>query len=116
MNTNSLNEYGVPDFDYFSLIRKSDGKEVYTSLAYMLDNSDAFDFNKICKTLNYYFERVNGCIKQQLENPKMSYEQKNALTLLNVNDYVVEFRKFTPVGMAKKIYWTKPASTYCKGF
>lgn len=116
MNNNELNEYGVPDFDYFSLVRKSDNKEVYTSLAYTIDNSDVLDIRKISKTLNYYFERVNGSISQQLESPKLSDEQKQNIKLLNVDDFIVNFKKFTAVGMAEKIYWTKPASTYCVGF
>ena len=117
MNMNEkLNEYGVPDFDYFSLVRKSDHKEVYTSLAYTIDNSEALDISKIAKTLNYYFERVNGSIAQQLDSPKFSDEQKQNMKLLNVDDYVIKFKKFTAVGMAEKTYWAIPASRYCVGF
>lgn len=68
-----VNEYGVRDYNYFSLIRKSDGKEVYTSLDYRTD-AGVEDTEKISKTLNYYFVRVNGLVRQQLESQKLTDE------------------------------------------
>lgn len=108
----NMNEYGVRDFDYFSLVRMSDNKEVYTSPAYAFDG-DVLDFHRIGKTLNYYFERVNGHLMQQLQSPRLTMEEKISIKLLDVEDYVVKFKKFTPNGMAEIVYWTKPAKTYC---
>lgn len=111
-------EYGVPSFYYFSLVRKADGKEVYTSPAYRVGGKSFgdLDYQKIRQTLNYYFQRVNGGIMQQLESPKLTPEQKNDLRLLEVKDYQVKFKKFMPIGMAERVYWIREASEYCPGF
>lgn len=102
----------MEEFDYFSLIRNSDNKEVYTSPCYTLDESNVIDFRKVGRTLKFYFDRVNGGIQQQLESPKLSDEQKKELKLLNADDYSVALKKFVPVGIAEKIYWKRPAGIY----
>lgn len=100
------------EFNYFSLVRKLDNKEVYTSLAYTLDNSTTLDYRKIKKTLNYYFERVNNHLMQQMQNPKLSIEEKLAIKLLDVNDYIVKCMKLTPNGVAPFVYWQKDAKDF----
>lgn len=51
------------DYDYFSLVRKEDGKEVYSSPKYVREDClEILDVKRIKKTLNFYFERVNSGI------------------------------------------------------
>lgn len=112
MNNEYPEGYG---FEYFSLVRKSDSKEVYTSPNYSREDcSDVFDFPKIWKTLNFYFTRVNSGIQQQIENTKIPEEQKKNLKLLDKKDYIVEFRLCVPIGMCKKVFWWKEAVDFIR--
>lgn len=102
------------EFNYFSLVRKSDNKEVYTSPEYKLDGTDVLDRTRIESTLSYYFKRVNGFTFQQMQSPKLTDEQKANLRILKAEDYVVKFKKFTLVGMAPIVYWTNEATGWIK--
>lgn len=109
-----LNTLGVPDFNYFSLRRKSDGVEVYTSPEYKLGDSDAFDFNKIISRLDFYFERVNSGIIQKLESNKLTMEEKIQLRMLLPSDFEIWYQKFMPVGMAKCVFWKEDYAVWTK--
>ena len=89
MSNNYPEGYG---FFYIQLVRKADMKEVYSSPLYGIDNSDAMDRDKISARLNYYFDRINSGIKQQLESPKLTPEQKASLKLINKADYYALLR------------------------
>lgn len=103
------------EFNYFSLVKKIDDKEVYTSPEYLReDSSNVFDVEKIQKTLNYYFERVNSGIEQQMNSPKMTEEQKKNLKLLEKKDYVVKFKRYTGPFNLQPVFWTKEAEEFLK--
>lgn len=112
----------MDDFYYFSLVRKSDNKEVYTSPAYESDKTDdtgrfeRLDKERICQTLEYYFKRVNGYTSQQRQNPKLTDEQRSSLRYLYTGDYVINYMKFTPIGIAKKILWTEEAQNWLRDY
>ena len=73
MSNNYPEGYG---FFYIQLVRKADMKEVYSSPLYGIDNSDAMDCDKISARLNYYFDRINSGIKQQLGSTTLHLENK----------------------------------------
>lgn len=53
---------GYPEgygFNYIALVRKSDGKEVYSSPLCWVDAPELIDLQRIKKNLNFYFDRVN---------------------------------------------------------
>jgi len=103
------------DFDYFSLVRKVDDKEVYSSPKYLREgSSEVLDMEKVQKTLNFYFERVNSGIEQQLNNPKITEEQKKNLKLLEKCDYLVKFVNYKTGRCFQKCYWTNEASDFLK--
>lgn len=103
-------------FDYYSLVRKSDNKEVYTSPDYQF--SDVLGpraIAMISERLKFYFDRVNSGIRKQLENPNLTEEQKKDLKLLDVNDYVIKYVQNKELGcMFQRVYWTKEASDWIK--
>jgi len=108
-----LDTLGVPDIKYFSLRRKNDGKEVYTSPCYMRGgNNDVLDIERIVATLDFYINRVNSGIEQQMQSPKLTDEQKKELKMLTPEDFNVFYMKFMPVGMAEHIYWKKEYSDW----
>lgn len=110
-----LNTLGVPDFNYFSLRRKSDGVEVYTSPDYKMDGtSDVFDFDKIISRLDFYFERVNSGTIQKLQSNKLTMEEKIQLKMLVPSDFEIWYQKFMPMGMAKCVYWKKDYAVWSK--
>ena len=114
--------YNNDDFYYFSLVRKADNKEVYTSPAYESASSDhmgrfeRLDKERICQTLEYYFKRVNGAVSQQRQNPKLTDEQRAGLKYIYAGDYVINYTKFAPIGIAKKIFWTEEAQNWLRDY
>ena len=95
-------------FDYFSLNDKNTDKEVYTSPAYLLENSEAFDFKKIFNVFKFYFDRINSSIKQQLESPRLNDEQKKNLKYISPNNFKLSFTNLSnDGGYHKKTFWTK---------
>lgn len=105
------NGYG---FEYIQLTRAGDMTEVYSSPAYMREDcNDVYDFDKIKERLNFYFERVNSGIRQQLESPKLSDEQKATLKLLDKSDYLVRSTTCQPPGVhVKEVNWSKKANEF----
>lgn len=102
-------------FAYIALIRKSDKKEVYSSPEYIREDcSDVLDISRIKKNLNFYFDRVNSGIQQQLESPKLTEDQKIALKLLEKKDYEIVCKKCLPMGWCQKILWKKEAEDFLK--
>lgn len=99
-------------YEYIALVRKADGKQVYTSPAYYMQGYDnAYDFPAIKRRLVYYFDRVNDGIQQQLDNPRLSAEQKKELKLLDKADYVVRSVCQTPLGvMSNHFNWESEAA------
>ena len=97
----------IKHINYFSLRRKSDDIEVYSSPAYFRDDStEIINFEHVYERLNFYFERVNSGIKQQLESPKLSNEQKASLKLLNTDDYYIAMMEmWNDGGYFKKTLW-----------
>lgn len=93
---------------YFALVRKTDGIEVYSSPEYIRDDGE-LDLDKIRNTLNFYFLRVNSGIGQQMENPKLTDEQKQNLKFLDVSDYLVKHVNMKEHGCFQKVWWTKEA-------
>lgn len=94
---------------FISMTRKCDGKEVYSSPAYFLDeSSEALDWKKIFNNLTYFIDRVNSGIQQQLESNRLSDEQKSSLNLISKSDFNVSFNMlFNDGGWRKKMFWTK---------
>ena len=102
-------------FAYIALIRKVDGKEVYSSPAKMNeDHSETIDYHAVKKNLNFYFDRVNSGIQQQLESPRLSDEQKKALKLLEKKDYEIICKKSVPMGWRQEFLWKKEAEDFLK--
>ena len=110
MSNNYPEGYG---FFYIQLVRKADMKEVYSSPLYGIDNSDAMDRDKISARLNYYFDRINSGIKQQLESPKLTPEQKASLKLIDKADYYIRMATCVPPGYCfQPVLWTVEASSF----
>lgn len=86
------------DIYYMQLVRISDNKEVYTCANCYDFDTQCFYTDKILSTFEYYFDRVNSGIKQQLESPKLTDEQKKQLKLLDRKDYVIRFTKSMDLG------------------
>lgn len=106
---------GYPEgygFDYIALVRKSDGKEVYSSPLCRVDAPELIDLPRIKKNLNFYFDRVNSGIQQQLESPRTSPEQKASLKLLEKSDFEVICKKCVPMGWCSEILWKKEAKEF----
>lgn len=102
-------------FAYIALIKKVDGKEVYSSPFPNYDTLDeTLDYPKISKNLNFYFERVNSGIQQQLESPRLSDEQKKALKLLEKKDYEIICKKCVPMGWRQEFLWKEEAEDFLK--
>ena len=103
-------------FAYIALLRKADEKEVYSSPAKMNeDHSEPIDYRAVKKNLNFYFDRVNSGIQQQLESPRLSDEQKKALKLLEKKDYEIICKKCVPMGWRQEFLWKKEAEDFLKG-
>ena len=99
-------------YNYFSLVRRADGKEVYTSPEYNV-TKDILDIARIGKTLQFYFDRVNSGIMLQLESPKLTDEQKTALVMISPKDYDIRYVQNKELGcLFQKTYWSKPASDW----
>ena len=106
---------GYPEgygFNYIALVRKSDGKEVYSSPLCRVDAPELIDLPRIKKNLNFYFDRVNSGIQQQLESPRTSPEQKASLKLLEKSDFEVICKKCVPIGWCQEILWKKEAKEF----
>lgn len=106
---------GYPEgygFDYIALVRKSDGKEVYSSPLCRVDAPELIDVSRIKKNLNFYFDRVNSGVQQQLESPRTSPEQKASLKLLEKSDFEVICKKCVPMGWCREIIWKKEAKEF----
>lgn len=93
---------------YFSMCRKSDNKEVYTSRYYLKEfyNSLAdniIDWPKVGKTLKYYFDRVNSGIQQQMDSLRVPEDQKKNLKFLDPIDYKVFLKEGKPIGYLEPI-------------
>ena len=102
-------------FTYFALTRKSDGKEVYSSPEKMNeDHSEVIDYRAVKKNLNFYFDRVNSGIQQQMESPKLTEDQKKNLNLLNKHDYEIVCKRCVPMGWHQEILWKKEAKDFLK--
>ena len=109
---------GYPEgygFDYIQLVRKSDNKEVYTSPLYLLEDEYSIDIPKIADTLNYYFDRINDGIMQQLQSPRLTAEQKTNLKMLDKADYLVCRTRCIPPGYGHfPPIWSTEATTFLK--
>lgn len=109
---------GYPEgygFEYIQLVRKSDNKEVYTSPLYLLEDEDSMDIPKIADTLNYYFDRINDGIMQQLQSPRLTAEQKTNLKMLDKADYRVCRTRCIPPGYGHfPPIWSTEATTFLK--
>lgn len=106
---------GYPEgygFDYIALVRKSDGKEVYSSPECLIGNSEAMDLPRIKKNLDFYFDRMNSGVQQQLESPRTSPEQKASLKLLEKSDFEVICKKCVPMGYCEEVLWKKEAEKF----
>ena len=100
-------------FNYFSLIDKNTNEEVYTSPAYLLENTEAFDFKRIFNVFKFYFDRINSGIKQQLESPKLNDEQKKNLKYISPNNFKLSYMNlFNYGGYHKKTFWTKELTDF----
>ena len=71
----------------YKLFRISDGKEVYSSPFYD-------DKKKVAKMLQFYIDRVNSGIEQQLNSLKTPENIKVGLKFLNDRDFKVEIWEF----------------------
>lgn len=101
-------------FAYIALIRKSDEKEVYSSPDYSRLESKDIAIPKIKKNLEFYFNRLNSGIQQQLESPKLSDEQKKTLKFLEKKDYMIYCKLCVPMGCCQKIIWKEEAEDFLK--
>lgn len=98
---------------YFSLVDKNTGKEVYSSPAYTRDGSEAFDFYKIFKVLEFYFNRINSGIKSQLESPKVSDEAKAQLKFIQPSMFKLSYMMLSNEGgYSSRIIWAKELSDF----
>lgn len=92
---------------YFALLNSA-GQEVYTSPAYNLPETTNFDFNKVMNVFKFYFDRINSSIKQQLESPKTSPEQKAILKYISPKDFKFQLRELhNSGGYFIKKFWIK---------
>lgn len=92
---------------YFSLCRKSDGKEVYTSPYYEIA-SEIVDREHVLKNLKFYFTRVNSGIEGQMNSPKTPLEVKKTLKLLDYADYNVSLMELhSSGGYFTRTIWTE---------
>ena len=97
---------------YFSLINKETNSEVYTSPAYTLA-ADVVDYDKVFAVFRYYFDRINSSIKQQLESPRTTEDQKKNLKYITPENYKFSFMELTNSGgYSKKTFWTKDLSDF----
>lgn len=93
---------------FFSLIDKSNSKEVYTSPYYLRENNETVDFDRVFKNLKFYFNRINSGIKQQLESPRLTDDKKKQLKYIKPLDYKIAYRElFNSGGYSTKEYWIK---------
>ena len=100
-------------FKYFSLVSKETNEEVYTSPDYKLDNSDVTDYDKVFDRFKFYFDRINSGIKQQLESPRTSEEQKKTLKYIGPNDFKFSYMELTNDGGYQKTrFWTKDVESF----
>lgn len=93
---------------YFSLLNSS-GNEVYTSPCYFINDVDGvIDFSRVMSVFKFYFDRINSGIKQQLESPKTSPEQKASLKYFSPADYTFQLRELhNSGGYFRKNFWEK---------
>lgn len=98
-------------FEYMALVRKSDGKEVYSCANFKRDDcDDVIDYDKVMKAFEFYIGRINSGIEQQLNSPKMTEEQKKELKISKKEDYLMQMRVCMPIGYPTKILWTSEYS------
>ena len=104
---------GYDDFDYFSLVRKNDNKEVYTSPCYLIDDTEVLDSRRIKAVFKFYFDRVNSEIeRRKSQNP--DDDKTKELKKLEPSDFVIKMKKHMPLGYAEHVYWTKEATDLLK--
>ena len=95
-------------FNYFSLIDKNTNEEAYTSPAYLLENNETFDYEKIFNVFKFYFDRINSGIKQQLESPRLNDEQKKSLKYINPDNFKLAYMNLSnDGGYHRKTFWIK---------
>ena len=100
-------------YKYFSLIDKNTNEEVFTSPNYTLDDNETTDYEKVFGVFKFYFDKINSGIKQQLESPRTTEEQKNNLKYISPNDFNIAFMELiNDGGYHKKTFWTNDISKY----
>ena len=100
-------------FEYFSLIDKNTNQEVYSSPNYTLDGSDITHYEKVFNVFKFYFDRINSGIKQQLESPRTTEEQKKNLKYIGPKDFNIAFMELVnDGGYHKTTFWTKDMGVY----
>jgi len=98
---------------FFSLVDKTSNKEVYTSPCYTREDNETVDYHKVFDVFRFYFDRINSGIKQQLESPKLSEDQKKQLKYIIPSDYKIAYKElFNEGGYFTKQYWIKELSDF----
>lgn len=98
---------------FFSLINKTTNKEVYTSPCYTREDNETVDYKKVFDVFKFYFDKVNSGIKQQLESPRTSEDQKKQLKYLEPSDYKIAYKElFMEGGYFTKQYWIKDLNDF----
>ena len=98
---------------FFSLIDKSTNKEVYTSPCYLREDNETIDYKKVFDIFRFYFDRINSGIKQQLESPRLTEEQKKQLKYIKPSEYKIAYREVSNNGgYSTKQYWIKELTDF----
>lgn len=98
---------------FFSLIDKKTNKEVYTSPCYLREDNETVDYYKVFDVFKFYFDRINSGIKQQMDSPRLTEDQKKQLHFIAPNGYLIALRELTNCGGYHTTqYWIKELSDY----
>ena len=93
---------------FFSLIDKSNNKEVYTSPCYLREDNETIDYKEVFDVFRFYFNRINSGIKQQLESPRLTEEQKKQLKYVEPSEYKIAYKEVSNNGgYSTRQYWIK---------
>jgi hypothetical protein len=116
-DNNNLIMLNIYRYRYFSLINKNTNEEVYTSPQYTLEDNETTDYSKVFEVFKFYYDRINSGIKQQLESPRTTEEQKKNLKYIGPKDFNIAFMELVnDGGYHKTTFWTKDLAVYNENY